>query len=787
MDPTTSRLNPAQRDAQAFFRLLLTHLQTNAAPDSGICDLFISQYVTAARSLDAARTQYEVLDIPLEVRGSSLLVDALGKFVEMHLLPDQYFGDPSGAEFTELAPILVFSLRRVDFNVLTGRPEQISDFFSFPEELDMAKFARHIRESSIYDLFAVLVQSGQGHHFAFLRIADQWYHFNDSIVSIASRDQATTQNFGGSSTAAAYMLMYVKRSRSQMLFRPCEFPLKIRAYVSEVALRAPGTPRSQRSVRTFRLITEEDVRQRVLRGESVANIDQLPRVLELDDGSTNQDLYTQIAVQCGRELHMLRVWKTDHYRMPTTIISGNTLKCPRKDMVLFVQDLLDPQLPVPKAAKVAFLCFFFAGATPKVQFIGTAPINPTQTVAQVFPFAWSILGIPGVLFNVFCENIHPYQPISQSVALIDLGISESVFLILEAGVHVQTRFQVDYFKPADDNAVSYYSKLRPAGDKTAPEYLERRMPQYRIQVFRVSDHRFPVVTITAPEDLSVVELPDFILFATKDKCDPKRDTFQLFRQALDEDRNEIMPFVLRADTTLKVMFISELKRLRADESLTLYYDILRGVLPEQLKSMVVRTCDIYESPIRRAKRIRIPMRLSEPLGNLLQLIRSEIFPAPAARLLRDDDGVVRLLDGDEQVDERVIIRFDVVPMDQRTLAAGEFLVVALLCRWTKNQDRSASLGQSFLFRIIPGELVEATKRRITDLRIIDQRLVNALCFQVNARILNGNECIEPLVKPNNLVRLIMPNRARANHLLKTEKANGRRRSERADDIKLYFL
>jgi hypothetical protein len=181
------------------------------------------------------------------------------------------------------------------------------------------------------------------------------------------------------------------------------------------------------------------------------------------------------------------------------------------------------------------------------------------------------------------------------------------------------------------------------------------------------------------------------------------------------------------------------------------------------------------------------MRLSEPLGNLLQLIRSELFPTPAARLLRDDDGVVRLLRGDEQIDERAIIRFDAIPMDQRNLGPGEFLVVAVLCRWTKNQDRSVTLGQSFLFRIIPGEVVEVTKRRITALRIIDQRLINAMSFQVHARILNGNECIEPVVRPNDVVRLVLPDRARANHLLKTEKANGRRRSERADDVQLYFL
>jgi ubiquitin C-terminal hydrolase len=795
VEPASSRINPAQRDAQAFFRLLLTHLRNNAT-DPAVCDLFISRYATSVRSLplETTKAQYEIFDIPLEVRGSSLLIEAFGKFVEPQLLsgPEQYFADPSrlestsGAEFLDLAPVLVFTLRRLDFNMLTGKREQIADFFSFPDELDLTKYIQHSREQYVYDLFAVLVHSGHGsagHHFAFLKIAEQWYHFNDSVVSIASREQATVQNFGGSSNTAAYMLIYTRRSLRQLIFQPCELPNKIRDYVSEVQLRAPqSVPRSHRSLRTFTLITEDDVRKRVLHGEPVSDIGDLPGVIELDDGSSNHDLYNQVAVHCGREPHMIRIWKVDDHRMPTTIITDNTLKCPQKDMVLFVQDLLDPQLPIPKTTKIAFLSFFFPTATPKIQFIGTAPVMPTQTVAQVFPFVWSILGIPGVLFNVYCDKVHPCQPISQGMALIDLGINNSASFVLEAGIHIQTRYQVEYCKPKPDDSVSYYSKIRANDDLTAAEYLEQRTPQYRIQIYRVADQRSPVVTITAPEHLPVTELPDFILFATKDNCDAKRDTFQLFRRQFEENTNEVLPYVLRSDTTLKMMFVTELRKLRGDDTLRLYYDIIRGVSPDQLKSMIVRTCDVYNSPLKRVKRVRFPMRLSEPIQNLLHYLQTEVFACKAARLLRDNDGLVSLLEPNDPVDERTIIRFDVVTPEQRNLLPGEFLVVALVCRYTKNQDKATSLGKSFIFKIIPGEIVEGTKRRIGELRFLDARLVDAITFQAGSRILNGNECIEPFMRPNDLLRIVLPDRARTTNLLKAVKAKGQKKVDPADDM-----
>jgi ubiquitin carboxyl-terminal hydrolase 7 len=190
---------------------------------------------------------------------------------------DQYFGDlhlrhdPAvGFEFVELPQVLVFSLRHFDFDLLHVRRDPVSDYFSFPEELDMTRYVTRATKTYLYDIFAVLVYTGfsnGGRHFAYIKSRDQWYHFNDSVVSFASREQAVGQSFGGGSSTTAHMLIYVSRAAARVVFQPCELPRKIRDFVCDVQLRVPSGPaRNPRFVRTFRLITEEDVRQHVLQG-----------------------------------------------------------------------------------------------------------------------------------------------------------------------------------------------------------------------------------------------------------------------------------------------------------------------------------------------------------------------------------------------------------------------------------------------------------------------------------------------------------------------------------------
>jgi hypothetical protein len=111
------------------------------------------------------------------------------------------------------------------------------------------------------------------------------------------------------------------------------------------------------------------------------------------------------------------------------------------------------------------------------------------------------------------------------------------------------------------------------------------------------------------------------------------------------------------------------------------------------------------------------MKVGEPLIVLQHYIQTEVYPCKAARLVLDFDGCVRTLG----FDEAAILRFNVVPPNQRTLLQGEFLVSILVCRFLKNQDTVVGLGQSFMFKVVPGETAEAAKNRICEFRFADDK------------------------------------------------------------------
>jgi hypothetical protein len=213
-----------------------------------------------------------------------------------------------------------------------------------------------------------------------------------------------------------------------------------------------------------------------------------------------------------------------------------------------------------------------------------------------------------------------------------------------------------------------------------------------------------------------------------------------------------------------MMFGSDLKRGAGTPRL--FYDVLKGVSPEQLRSMVVRTCEVYDAPCHKLKQVRYPMRITEPLQSLIQYIQNEVYPCKNARLLVDVNGLVEPINFSQPIDPDAILRFDVVPNDQKVLRPGEFLVVMLVCRYTKNQDNAPSLGQSFMFKIVPGEVVEQTKVRIGGYQFTDARLIPAVVFQVGGRVLNGDERMDQFTKPNDLVRVVLPSVARSKGLLK---------------------
>ena len=82
----------------------------------------------------------------------------------------------------------------------------------FPVTIDMEPYTARQKsdkpESLVYDLESVIVHHGQqlqnGHYFAFCRQDDQWFKFDDEIVSVSTAEEVLRQD--------AYLLFHSLRS-----------------------------------------------------------------------------------------------------------------------------------------------------------------------------------------------------------------------------------------------------------------------------------------------------------------------------------------------------------------------------------------------------------------------------------------------------------------------------------------------------------------------------------------------------------------------------------------------
>ena len=93
-----------------------------------------------------------------------------------------------------LPRMLMFVLKRFEFNFETMKKIKINDYYEFPLELDMNKYTdeyinnKNDKQNNKYNLKAVVVHQGfseGGHYYAFIKdnLSQEWYQFNDTRVN----------------------------------------------------------------------------------------------------------------------------------------------------------------------------------------------------------------------------------------------------------------------------------------------------------------------------------------------------------------------------------------------------------------------------------------------------------------------------------------------------------------------------------------------------------------------------------------------------------------------------
>jgi hypothetical protein len=144
----------------------------------------------------------------------------------------------------------------------------------------------------------------------------------------------------------------------------------------------------------------------------------------------------------------------------------------------------------------------------------------------------------------------------------------------------------------------------------------------------------------------------------------------------------------------------------------------------------------------------------------------------------DKDGLVEPIKPYDQLPDSPILRFDIVPPDQRTLSDGEFLVVALFCKQSRGPNTALSLGKSFMFKVIPSELVDDAKKRIATLGFFEESLLPWVQLRANNRILNGDEPLDLVLEPGHLLKIALPDGGRSLTVLRREAGSRGRNRER---------
>ena len=197
-------------------------------------------------------------DIQLNVKGCKNIYESLNEFTKEEILDneDKYEVEGHGKEkaikkmnFIHLPPVLIFQLKRFEYNNEINYIEKLNDYYEFYDQLNMNKYIEKINDNYdyTYTLISVVVHKGNvfgGHYYAFINQdpehkKENWFCFNDENVKKAELFEVFDLNFGGDffipkynensncidnskyqSDLSAYMLLYIQNSKLKKILIP---------------------------------------------------------------------------------------------------------------------------------------------------------------------------------------------------------------------------------------------------------------------------------------------------------------------------------------------------------------------------------------------------------------------------------------------------------------------------------------------------------------------------------------------------------------------------------------
>jgi ubiquitin C-terminal hydrolase len=419
-----------QHDVQEFSRVLIDNLERKTKGtvlEGRVAALFRGKFRSFVRcprvGFESSRDE-EFYDLSLVVKGVPNLMASFQKYVEVEELTgdNQYdcgeLGKQDaamGTEFLEFPPILHLHLGRFEYDHDWRRLIKINDRFEFPTTIDLSRFLADQNQPAIYDLHGVLVHAGgasAGHYYAFLRpsIDVKWLKFNDTIVSRVGEIEAVECNFGAPqaacppSTAAfyprnmgfnasGYMLIYVRQSDADAIFRPIDdsfIPQHLRDYATRDEASATSTGSIEITVSS-----EASLSHNCLCGRVGFECPALHRSAVFSrSADTYATVYRRFSELFNIPVGEMELWTAWNKFAPySRLVNNGTPLTNLFDRTCFLR-----RVPAGAETKVTdtvlFLKFFNPALAAPLQYVGSMAVNWMSPVDSLFPRLSALLGFP---------------------------------------------------------------------------------------------------------------------------------------------------------------------------------------------------------------------------------------------------------------------------------------------------------------------------------------------------------------------------------------------------------
>ena len=231
-----------QMDIDEFFSNLIDKLENRlkSTENENIIKYFfqgrLNDVLTFQEGCSHHRTNYSSFySIQLQIRNKKSLYESLDTLTEGELMNedncifcpqcDKKMPAVKSQNFKTLPRMLIFVLKRFEFDFNTMRRIKLNDYYEFPIELNMNKYTSEYlnnietKNNNIYKLKSIVIHQGSsdgGHYYAFIRdsVSQDWHQFNDTNVTDFDAKDIPKEAFGGNVNKNAYLLFYEKEDMS---------------------------------------------------------------------------------------------------------------------------------------------------------------------------------------------------------------------------------------------------------------------------------------------------------------------------------------------------------------------------------------------------------------------------------------------------------------------------------------------------------------------------------------------------------------------------------------------